>query len=61
VIIPFSEQAQCVMREIKLRRRAYPRLIASQRLSQAAADREIATMEAVLETVQLLGRSERLL
>lgn len=61
MIVPFEEQLACVQRELKLRRRAYPRLVASQRMSQAAADREVMLMEAVLETVKLMAVTERLL
>jgi hypothetical protein len=61
VIVPLAEQVACVQRELKLRQRAYPRLVAGERMSQASAEREIRTMEAVLETVRLLEERERLL
>ena len=41
-----------VEREIALRRRVYPRWTAAGRLTQAAADRQIETMEAVLATLR---------
>jgi hypothetical protein len=38
-------------REITLRRRAYPRFVEAKRMTQERADRQIETMEAVLETL----------
>jgi hypothetical protein len=54
-----SDQIACVKREIGKRRAAYPRFIASPKhhhnhMTQAKADREIATMEAVLQTLEEL-------
>lgn len=61
MIVPLDEQIACVLRETKLRRRVYPRLVASERLSQEAADREVRNMDAVLETLRQLEQRERLL
>jgi hypothetical protein len=47
-----ADQIKCVEREIAMRRRVFPRLVERQKMSQGEADREIATMEAVLRTVQ---------
>jgi hypothetical protein len=47
-----DEQLQCVEREIKLRQRVYPRRIADRRMTQALADRQIALMEAVAESLR---------
>lgn len=52
VRVPLREQVACVAREVALRKAAYPRWVASGRMKQAAADREIAAMEAVLETLR---------
>jgi hypothetical protein len=49
--IDLEQQLACVRREIGMRRRVYPRWVQAGRMSQAAADREIATMEAVLDTL----------
>lgn len=61
VIVSFAEQLACVERELKLRKRAYPRWVRDGRMPEASADREIRTMEAVAETVRLVAQSERLL
>lgn len=53
--IPVTAQLAEVEREITLRRRVYPRWIATGRLSQAAADRQIAMMEAVAMTLRAAG------
>lgn len=46
------EQIKCVKREIAMRKKAYPRRIAQGRMTQKKADHEIATMEAVLRTLE---------
>ena len=38
---------ECAERELRMRRRVYPRWVASGRMSQAQAAKEIATMEAI--------------
>lgn len=53
--IPITEQIKCVERELALRRRVYPRQISAHRMSQITADREIAAMTAVLETLRGLA------
>lgn len=50
--VPVREQIRCVEREVRLRRSAYVRWAASGRMKQAEADREIAAMEAVLDTLR---------
>jgi len=46
-MIDDSEKLKCIEREIALRRRVYPKWIASGKLKQEKADREIAVMEAI--------------
>lgn len=46
-----SAQVACVAREIAMRKRVYPKWVAAGKMKPDAADREIATMEAVLRTV----------
>ena len=53
-----DEQIRCVGREIGLRKNVYPKFIASKRMTQADADREIAAMEAVYETLKRLKAEE---
>lgn len=43
------EKAECIRRELKLRRRVYPRWIVSGKLKRETAEKEIATMEAILK------------
>lgn len=59
--IPLAEQVACVEREIRMRRRAYPRWVADRRLAQDKADAELRAMEAVAETLRRLAEGERLL
>lgn len=47
-----SEMLSEVMREISLRQFVYPRLIASHKLTQSKADRQIQVMEAVAEKLR---------
>lgn len=49
--IPLPVQIAEIEREIALRARVYPRWVVDKRLSQAAADRQIAAMQAVLRTL----------
>ena len=49
-----SEMLSEVVREIGLRRALYPRFIASRKLTQSKADRQIQVMEAVAEMLREL-------
>jgi hypothetical protein len=57
-IITLWAQAQCVAREIRMRKRVYPKRVAAGKMPQATADRELAEMAAVYETLQRLERAE---
>ena len=50
--VTLTAQIACIERELRMRRNVYPRWIENRRLTQARADAEIATMEAVLATLQ---------
>lgn len=50
--ISIEDQIRCVEREIKMRKRAYPRWVAGGRMTQFEADTELAKMEAVLATLK---------
>ncbi len=52
--ISLEVQIQCVEREIRLRKSVFRRRVVGGTMSQASADRELATMEAVLETLTKL-------
>jgi len=45
--VPLARQILCVQRELRMRRRVYPRLIAAEKLTARLARRELAAMEAV--------------
>lgn len=49
-----DDQIACVDREIVMRRRVYPRLVAGGRMKQEAADDEITTMLEVHSTLRWL-------
>lgn len=49
-----DEQIACVRRELAMRQKAYPKWVASQRMKQAEADRELARMQAVHDTLMLI-------
>lgn len=46
--VTHEEKRACLEREIKMRRRVYPRWVQSGKMTQAQSDREIAVMEAIL-------------
>lgn len=58
--IPYGEQLREVRREIALRKRVYPRWIEQGKVSKQGADRKIAIMEAVAETLVPLAKAEEL-
>jgi hypothetical protein len=59
--IPLAVQIAEIEREISLRRRVYPRWIASGRMKEHDADRHIATLEAVLATLNCLEREQKVI
>lgn len=52
--ISINEQFRCVEREIALRRRVYPKLISSGKMSQQAADYQLQAMCAVLKSLNMV-------
>lgn len=52
--VSLSRQIGCVEREIAMRKRVYPRLVAAGKMRAAMASFEIGDMEAVLETLRWL-------
>lgn len=55
--ISIDEQIACVERELRLRRKTYPRLVRTQHLTQRVADEEVVRMEAVRATLLLVRQS----
>ena len=45
-------QIECVKRELRMRRRVYPRLIEKGKMEVVQAEAELKTMEAVLATLE---------
>lgn len=56
-----QEKLEAVEREIKIRRRVYVNRVATRRMTQRLADRQIALFEAIAEDYRELAKSERLL
>jgi hypothetical protein len=50
--VSLADQIASVKREVAMRTNVYPKLVASGRMKQGMADRELAAMKAVLETLQ---------
>lgn len=50
-----TEQITCLKREIAMRKNVYPKWVASKRMKQDAADREINTMTDALHTLMKLS------
>jgi hypothetical protein len=60
---PFSaqEKLDAVERELRFRRRVYPRRVDDGRMTKASADAQIALFEAIAEDYRALAAGERLL
>jgi hypothetical protein len=50
--ISLADQIACAERELKMRRQVYPRRVGNRLMRQEHAEREIATMEAIIETLR---------
>ena len=51
-MIPIERQIKCIEREIALRKRVYPKLVGSERMTTETAKEEVDVMQAVLETLK---------
>lgn len=60
-MITIDEQIKAVEREINMRLRVYPKWVENKRMSQEKANKEIAAMQAVLETLKEVQKQTRLL
>lgn len=60
-MIPIDLQIAEVERELKLRARVFPRQVSKGTITQSAADKHMANMEAVLETLKLVRQKEILI
>lgn len=59
--VPIQAQIECVEREIKMRERVYPGWVAKGNMTPVKAKKEIEAMQAVLETLRMVERTQRLL
>jgi hypothetical protein len=50
--ITTEDMLACVKRELGQRRRVYPRLVGCGKMTQAGANREISTMQAIADKLQ---------
>lgn len=58
VKISLREQAECAQRELAMRHRVYPGRIKNNKMTEAEAAGEIATMRAVRDTLRLFAQHE---
>jgi hypothetical protein len=49
---------KCAERELRMRRKVYPRWVAENQLSQEVADRQIAVMAAIVEDYRKLAEQD---
>lgn len=59
--IPYADQIACLERELGMRRRVYPGLVRGGRMTQEAADLEMARMKAALATIERVAAQEPIL
>lgn len=59
--ITLADQVKAAERELKLRKRVYPRRVSNQQMTPQQAQHETAAMEAILATLQGLDEKERLI
>jgi hypothetical protein len=52
------DQMNCIKRELTFRHRVYPRQVASGNMTAQAADYELTTMQAVLNTLKALAEAQ---
>jgi|SRR5215472_4510478 len=53
--VPLSEQLRCARRELAMRRNVYPKWVANGKMKQEDADREIAGMQAIVLSLEVLS------
>lgn len=60
-MISIEDQVACIDRELRYRRRVYPRWVEAGKMTQRKADEELSRMDAVLATLQEKAKGSRLL
>jgi hypothetical protein len=53
--ITIRDEIRCAERELAQRRKVYPRLVYLGKMTQGAADREVAVMNAILNRLRTIG------
>lgn len=53
--VPLARQIACAERELRMRRRVYPRWVAARRMTEQDAARETWEMQAILDTLRTLA------
>jgi len=56
--VPLIDQIECASREVKFRIRVYARRVLDGKMTQAQSDRELAAMQAIVETLKDLQQRE---
>jgi hypothetical protein len=56
--VPLTDQLACARRELALRRKVYTRLVAMEAMLSTQAARELAAMEAIVQTLERLVEAE---
>lgn len=56
--VPLRAQLACARRELALRTRVYPRLVARETMRPEAAERELQAMRAIVRTLKALAQAE---
>lgn len=57
--VSIDAQISCVRRELAMRQRAYPKWVAGGRMKQPEADKELAAMQAVHDTLMAVMAQTR--
>jgi len=55
-----GDKLRCVLRELRMRQRVYPRRVAAGRMHRATAEHEIELMEAIVKDYEQREQEERL-
>ena len=55
------DKLRCVERELRMRKKVYPRRVADKHMTQKTADHEIACMEAIVRDYDRIVHGERLI
>lgn len=55
-----KQKYECAERELNMRKRVYPRWVAQSKMTQASADKETQTMEAIMLDYMHLARMDEM-